>query len=104
MNKDLGTIIKMLRKGKGWSVRALAEKAGINDTDVSKLERNKILKPSIAMLLSLSKALDSNLLAAYLEESEAYLYYKELIDCSVGLNQAQLQEVLSFINKIKEGI
>ena len=101
MNSDFGSIIKSIRENKGLSVRTLAKLADINHTDVSKLEHNKIIKPSIGMLLSLSKILQTNLLALYLEGDESYLYYKSLIDCSVGLTQDQLQNVVNYINDLK---
>ncbi len=103
MHSDLGAIIKSRREERGLSVRGLAKLANINHTDVSKLEHNRLLKPSIKMLLSLSKVLQTNLLAAYLESDETYLLYKPLIDSCVGLNEDQLKKVLLFINELKEG-
>lgn len=103
MDNDLGAIIKSHREEKGLSVRDLAKLANINHTDVSKLEHNKRLKPSIRMLLALSKALQTNLIAAYLEDDENYLFYKPIIDSCIGLNEDQLKEVLTYINELKEG-
>ena len=103
MDNDLGAIIKSHREEKGLSVRDLAKLANINHTDVSKLEHNKRLKPSIKMLLALSKVLQTNLLAAYLEDEENYLFYKPIIDGCTGLNEDQLKDVLTYINELKEG-
>ena len=102
MSNNLGAIIKSNREAKGLSVRDLAKLANINHTDVSKLENNKILKPSIKMLLSISKVLQVNILAAYLEGAEKYLSYKQIIDSCTDLSKDQLQEVLNHINNIKE--
>ena len=55
------------------------------------------------MLLALSKALQTNLLAAYLENEESYLFYKPIIDSCMGLNEGQLKKVLTYINELKEG-
>mgnify|MGYP000143753620 FL=1 len=72
----IGKLIQEKRRALGLSVRKLAILANINHTDVTKLEHNKIQKPSINTLLSLSKILDVNLLAAYLEGEEKYLKYQ----------------------------
>lgn len=103
MHSDLGAIIKFHREEKELSVRELAKLANINHTDVSKLEHNRRLKPSIKMLLALSKVLQINLLAAYLEDDETYLVYKPIIDSCIGLNENQLKEVLTYINELKAG-
>ena len=101
MEADFGSVIKSIREESGLSVRELAKLAKINHTDVSKLEHNKIIKPSIGMLLSLSKVLQTNLLALYLDGAESFLFYKTLIDCSVGLTRDQLQDVVTYINDVK---
>lgn len=102
MNDNIGAIIRSNREAKRLSVRDLAKLANINHTDVSKLEHNKRLKPSIKMLLALSKALQTNLLAAYLEDDENYLFYKTIIDSCTDLNEDQLKKVLTYINELKE--
>ena len=101
MEENLGNIIKSRRQEKRLSVRELAKLAKINHTDVSKIEKNKILKPSIKMLLSLSEILQINLMAIYLEGYQNYLYYKPIIEQCTQLSNDQIQEVISFINKIK---
>lgn len=103
MNNDFGAVLKAHREVAGLSVRDLAKLANINHTDVSKLENNKILKPSIKMLLSISEVLKVNLLAAYLEDEDKYLRYKPIIDGCTGLNSDQLQNVLNLINNLKDG-
>ena len=102
MSKDLGSIIKSQREAKRLSVRDLAKLANINHTDVSKLEKNKIQKPSIRMLIAISKVLQTNLLAAYLEDAENYLFYKPIIDSCTDLKDYQLQDVLKYISKLKD--
>ena len=83
-------------------MRELAKLAEINHTDVSKLEKNKILKPSVKALLSLSNVLQINLFAVYIEDSEKYLLYKPIIESCSVLNQEQIKEVLRFINVLKD--
>ena len=101
MKDNLGEIIHLNRKRMGLSVRDLAKCSGINHTDVSKLEKNKIQKPSIKMLVSISNVLNINLLAIYLENYEYNLYYKPIIECCTNLSKPQLEEVLTFIRQIK---
>lgn len=101
MRNSLGEIIHLNREKMGLSVRDLAKRSGINHTDVSKLEKNRIQKPSIKMLVSISNVLNINLLAVYLENDEHYLYYKPIIESCTNLNQQQLEEVLTFIQQIK---
>ena len=102
MNNTLGITIKQCRELAGLSIRELAKLAEINSTDVSKLEKNKILKPSVKMLLALSKVLNINLFAVYLEGSEKYVLYKPIIESCSNLNQEQIQEVIQFINTLKD--
>lgn len=102
MHNSLGSTIKSKRKELCLSVRDLAKLANINHTDVSKLEQNRIQKPSINMLLSLSKALNCNLLAAYLESDEKYLYYQPIIESCSELNKEQQESVLRYIQQIKD--
>ncbi len=101
MMNNLGSLIKEAREKMNLSVRDLAKMAEINHTDVSKLEHNKIKKPSINMLISLSKILGCNFLAAYLEDDNIYLRYKKIIELCDNLSNEQLDEIVSFIDEIK---
>ena len=101
MMNDLGSLIKHAREEMGISVRDLAKLAEINHTDVSKLEHNKIKKPSISMLISISKVLKFNFLAAYLVDDNTYLRYRPIIELCDDLSEEQISEVISFINEIK---
>ena len=101
MKNNLGEIIKLNRKKAELSVRDLAKLSGINHTDVSKLEKNKIQKPSIKTLVSLSNVLNINLLAIYLEDSERYLYYQPIIENCSDLSKTQQEAVLEYIQQIK---
>lgn len=102
METTLGEIIQFNRKKAGLSVRNLAKICGINHTDVSKLEKNRIQKPSVKTLVSISKALNINLLAVYLEGTERYLYYQPIIENCSDLTETQQHKVLEYIKKIKE--
>lgn len=101
MKNNLGEIIQLNRKKAELSVRDLAKLSGINHTDVSKLEKNIIQKPSIKTLVSLSNVLNINLLAIYLEDSERYLYYQPIIENCSDLSKTQQEAVLEYIQQIK---
>lgn len=103
MKNSLGEIIKLNREKAGLSVRDLAKLSSINHTDVSKLEKNKIQKPSIKTLVSISNVLKINLLAIYLEDSERYLYYQPIIENCSDLTKSQQEAVLEYIQQIKRG-
>ena len=103
MKNNLGKIIQLNREKAGLSVRDLAKRSGVNHTDVSKLEKNKIQKPSIKVLVSLSNILNINLLAIYLEDSERYLYYQPIIENCSDLTKTQHKSVLEYIQQIKNG-
>ncbi len=96
----IGKLIQEKRRALGLSVRKLAILANINHTDVTKLEHNKIQKPSINTLLSLSKILDVNLLAAYLEGEEKYLKYQLIIEKCAQLTDEQLLNAIKYINSL----
>jgi len=92
----IGKLIQEKRRALGLSVRKLAILANINHTDVTKLEH----KPSINTLLSLSKILDVNLLAAYLEGEEKYLKYQLIIEKCAQLTDEQLLNAIKYINSL----
>jgi transcriptional regulator with XRE-family HTH domain len=71
----LGEAVKSARE-KSMSMRELARQSGISAAQISRIEANKIDKPSVTTLISLSKALDLNpiplmILAGYLRRDEA---------------------------------
>ena len=55
--KRLGTVLKGLREGKGWSQQALAARVGVSDAYIAMLETGKRRNPSLALLQRLAKAL-----------------------------------------------
>lgn len=101
MVNNLGAIIKQARLQKGLTVRQLAMLCHINHTDVSKLEHNKIQKPSLSMLVGISDELNTNLIAACLEDDATYLQYKNIINKCSGLNQEQINTISNFIDTLR---
>lgn len=56
----LGAQIRMIRKARGMTLRELADKAGCSESMLSKVENGKG-NPSINVLHSISRALDTNM-------------------------------------------
>lgn len=54
---SLGEMIKDRRLSKGWSKRALAEKAGISHSEVHRIESGERTNPSVPVLNALAEAL-----------------------------------------------
>jgi transcriptional regulator with XRE-family HTH domain len=54
---SIGDLIKDRRLSKGWSKRALAEKAGISHSEVHRIENGERLNPSVPVLNALADAL-----------------------------------------------
>jgi len=54
---SFGDLIKDRRLSKGWSKRALAEKAGISHSEVHRIEIGERVNPSLPVLNALAEAL-----------------------------------------------
>jgi len=54
---SIGDFIKDRRLSKGWSKRALAEKAGISHSEVHRIENGERVNPSVPVLNALGEAL-----------------------------------------------
>lgn len=73
MPTEIGTYIANLRTEKKWSQRELAERSGISNTEISRLEAGKRTSPTPATLRALADALQTEYrdlmkLAGYIEE------------------------------------
>jgi transcriptional regulator with XRE-family HTH domain len=55
--RKLKTVLRTLRRERGWSMAELAEKAGVTDAYIANLETGKKSNPSLAVLKRLAKAL-----------------------------------------------
>ena len=82
------------------SIRKLSTMTGLNHTDISKLERNQIKRPSAYALLKLSDALGVNLFALYMEESEKYFQYQSIINNLTSIPKEELSDVIESIELI----
>lgn len=101
MSNNFGILLKKYRQAKGLSIRQLAIQCDLNHTDISRLENNKIKKPSISMLTSISNILEINLLALYLEGDAKYLAYQPIIDKCTKLSENQILQVVEYISSLQ---
>ena len=81
---SIGKYIADLRLERGMSQRELAEKSGLSNTEISRLENGKRVKPSPATLRGISEALGveySDLMkaAGYIEEVHTEDSFYELV-------------------------
>lgn len=65
---NLGARIRMMREGKGLTMRHLAEQAGCSASLISQLENNHV-DPSISMLKRIARALDVNIVDFFMDET-----------------------------------
>ena len=68
MEIKLGEKLRKVRKERGMSIAALAEKAGVSPGMISQIERNTTV-PSILLFAKIAKALDENI-SYFLDEEQ----------------------------------
>jgi len=56
--KEIGSFIRWLRKGRGYTLRDLAQRVGINHAHLSRIETNQVV-PSVKILRKLAIALEA---------------------------------------------
>lgn len=98
-DNNIGNKIKALRKSQGLTQEQLAEKVGIDDKHLSKIENNKH-QPSYATLCKIAEVLDFPLVDNYIknEDMENPIYVKSL----KVLNSAQNdEERLNYLEALK---
>lgn len=89
-SKKLGALVHAARSAKGMSVRALADRVGVNFSSISYIEAGRVHRPAVRTLQRLSRALEIPLdqlysLAGYnrpegLPELRDYLRLKYRLD------------------------
>jgi transcriptional regulator with XRE-family HTH domain len=62
---SLGAVVREERKRRGWSQEGLAERAGIGQNDVSRVETGKSKNPQEPTLLAIAQALETPLGVLY---------------------------------------
>jgi transcriptional regulator with XRE-family HTH domain len=55
--KRLGTLLRQRREGRGWSIRQLEERSGVDDSSIVRLENGRQSRPSVEKLNRLADAL-----------------------------------------------
>jgi len=95
----IGDKFKECRLEKGLSVREVAEKAGVCDTEVFRIETGKRVKPSASILVSIGKALgmandDVLLLAGLKENNDVPMIEKVFPDLKTDIQQKAAQRIM----------
>lgn len=88
MSTELGKFVEMLRNEKGLSQRQLAEKAGISNTEVWRIESGERKNPSPPVL----KSLAPHLSISYEELMKKAGYIEEVIDHSAYIETVYRDE------------
>ena len=101
----LAEYIKKKRNDKNWSMRELAEKAGISHTEIARIEKGERTNPSASMLRAIATALHvpiTELLeAAGLADAMPKPIIAAHIKGSGDLTPEELSEVEKYIGYLK---
>ncbi len=98
----LGTYLMMLRNEKGLSQRELAERSGVSNTELSRIEAGKRQKPSPVILRAVANALSADYtdlmkIAGYIEETHEEDQFYELV-----FKDEETGEVVDVVRGVKE--
>lgn len=100
---DIGDLIKDRRLSKGWSKRALAEKAGISHSEVHRIESGERVNPSVPVLNALAEVLgvpkdDLLRLAGYKsDEGDIPMIERVFPDLKTGKKQKTAQKIIDVL-------
>ncbi len=105
-NKELGEFVRAHRTAKGWSLRYLAEVAGVDVSFVSLLEAGRIGSVSSDRLARLGKALNANMadlfsLAGYTLPTDAPSLGIYLRRSSPDLPEAAVKEMEAYFDEVR---
>lgn len=101
----LAEFIKKKREEKNWSMRELAEKAGVSHSEIARMEKGERTNPSASMLRAIATALHipiTELLEAVgLADKMPKPIVAAHIKGSEDLSPEELSEVENYINYLK---
>lgn len=95
--EDIGKKINQLRLAKGYSQRKLARMAGVTNTSISAIERNKV-SPAVNTLKAILQVLGSDLTTFFSDEwkepkARVVVTPKDLIELSESSSRVSLKQV-----------
>ena len=99
----IGDVIKDRRLSKGWSKRALAEKAGISHSEVHRIESGERVNPSVPVLNALAEVLsipkdDLLRLAGYKsDEGDIPMIQRVFPDLKTEKQQTTAQKIIDIL-------
>lgn len=100
IEEDIGKKINQLRLAKGFSQRKLARLAGLTNTSISAIERNKV-SPAVNTLKAILLVLDSDLNTFFSEEwkerkARVVVTPKDLIELSEPSSRVSIKQVYNY--------
>lgn len=100
VEEDIGKKINQLRLAKGFSQRKLARLAGLTNTSISAIERNKV-SPAINTLKAVLQVLDSDLPTFFSDEwkerkPRVVVTPKDLIEISEPSSRVSIKQVYNY--------
>lgn len=106
--QKLAGYIKRLRQGKGWGVRELARRAGLDAAVIVHLESGRARHPRLDTLTSLADALDTPLVGLLAEAGQvkacgAPCITTHLRVCYSQLTEAAVRGIEAYVNRAAEG-
>ena len=100
IEEDIGKKINQLRLAKGFSQRKLARLAGLTNTSISAIERNKV-SPAVNTLKAILLVLDSDLTTFFSDEwkerkTRVVVTPKDLIEISEPNSRVSIKQVYNY--------
>ncbi|WP_350560887.1 cupin domain-containing protein [Psychrobacter sp. CAL346-MNA-CIBAN-0220] len=100
IEEDIGQKINQLRLAKGFSQRKLARLAGLTNTSISAIERNKV-SPAVNTLKAILLVLDSDLNTFFSDEwkerkARVVVTPKDLIELSEPSSRVSIKQVYNY--------
>lgn len=110
MTEDLGTLLRETRLARGWSLREVERRTGIDNAHLSQIETGHIEKPAMHLLYTLSRLYDLDyarlMRAAGYATDEAAPDARTLqgaaLDSLSDLSASQLEEALELLDELRE--
>lgn len=96
---DFGVKLKQLRESKGFGVNQLAQKSGVNASQISRFENGQRKEPTLETVKKLSNALGVSV--SYFTEEENKIPHIIAAHIDDGITDKEMEEILNYIEFIK---
>lgn len=110
MSEDLARLLRETRRSKGWSLREVERRTGIDNAHLSQIETGHIARPAMHLLYSLSRLYELDYahlmrLAGYATDdasADAQTLQGAALDSLSDMSPSELKEVLEFLDQLRE--